>query len=124
MGGNLVPVTKSGEQLYVNFHAFRENRLPLLVRIRDSNQDGVGRIAFMREPKVARGEAPQQPICNLNINLPATIQGEHHLGLDAEELKHQYDIMKGGVVGKLTVYSDLQSSPFFCIDNHKGSKCS
>jgi len=70
MGGNLVPVTKSGEQLYVNFHAFRENRLPFVVRIRDCNQDPVGRVAFMREPRVARGEPPQQPICNLNITLP------------------------------------------------------
>ena len=70
MGGNLVPVTKSGEQLYVNFHAFRENRLPFVVRIRDCNQDPVGRIAFMKEPRVARGEPPQQPICNLNITLP------------------------------------------------------
>ncbi len=70
MAGNLVPVTKSGDQLYINFHAFRENRLPFNVRIRDSNLEPVGRIAFMKEPKVSRGEAPQSPICNLNINLP------------------------------------------------------
>ena len=70
MAGNLVPVTKSGEQLYINFHAFRENRLPFTVRVRDSNLDPIGRLAFMREPKVARGEAPQTPICNLNIKLP------------------------------------------------------
>ena len=70
MGGNIVPVTKSGDQLYINFHAFRENRLPFVVRIRDSNQEPIGRLAFMREPKVARGEVPQNPICNLNITLP------------------------------------------------------
>jgi ankyrin len=70
MGGNIVPVTKSGDQLFINFHAFRENRLPFVVRIRDPNQDPIGRLAFMREPKVARGEAPQPPICNLNITLP------------------------------------------------------
>jgi len=70
MGGNLVPVTKSGEQLYMNFHSFRENRLPFIVRIRDSNEEPVGRVAFMQEPKVARGEAPLIPICNLNITLP------------------------------------------------------
>jgi len=74
MGGNLVPVTKSGEQLYINFHAFRENRLPLTVRLRDSNQEPIGRVAFMREPKISRGEAPQTPICTLNIVLPEQIQ--------------------------------------------------
>ncbi len=73
MAGHLVPVTKSGDQLYINFHAFRENRLPMNVRVRDSNLEPVGRIAFMREPKVQRGEAPQTPICNLNITLPDSI---------------------------------------------------
>lgn len=70
MGGNLIPVTKSGEQLYLNFLSFHENRLPFVVRIRDSNEEPVGRVAFMQEPKVARGEAPLIPICNLNITLP------------------------------------------------------
>ena len=74
MGGNIVPVTKSGDQLYINFHAFRENRLPFTVRIRDNNADPLGRIAFMRDPKSARGEAQQQPICNLNITLPEYIR--------------------------------------------------
>ena len=66
-----MPVTKSGEQLYMNFQSFRENRLPFMVRIRDSNEDPTGRIAFMQEPKVARGDLPQVPICNLNITLPS-----------------------------------------------------
>ena len=74
MAGNLVPVTKSGDQLYINFHGFRENRLPFTVRIRDGNQEPVGRLAFMKEPKVGRGEAPQTPICNLNIRLPDTFE--------------------------------------------------
>ena len=74
MAGNLVPVTKSGEQLYINFHGFRENRLPFVVRVRDANQEPAGRIAFMKEPRVARGEAPQSPICNLNITLPDSIK--------------------------------------------------
>ena len=36
MAGNLVPVTKSGEQLHLIFHAFRENRLPFIVRLKVS----------------------------------------------------------------------------------------
>jgi hypothetical protein len=55
MAGNLIPITKSGDQLYINFKAFRENRLPCTVRIRDMDQDPAARVAFMKEPKVARG---------------------------------------------------------------------
>ncbi|XP_025111699.1 uncharacterized protein LOC112572817 isoform X40 [Pomacea canaliculata] len=73
MAGNLIPVTKSGDQLHVNFKAFRENRLPCTLKIRDPDQEPAARVAFMKEPKVARGEAPQTPICNLNIRLPDTI---------------------------------------------------
>ena len=97
MGGNLVPVTKSGDQLCVHFHAFRENRLPFVVRIRDSNLDAVGRVAFMREPKVARGEPPQQPICNLNITLPDHARGDGVIEAgDTAELQAKYDAMRGG----------------------------
>ncbi|XP_055685331.1 ankyrin-3-like isoform X6 [Lutzomyia longipalpis] len=73
MAGNLIPVTKSGEQLQLPFKAFRENRLPFSVRVKDQHADTVGRALFMREPKVAKGEPPQQPICILNIVLPEDI---------------------------------------------------
>lgn len=74
--GNLVPVTKSGEQLQIQFKAFRENRLPFNVRVKDQHADTVGRALFMREPRVAKGEQPQQPICILNIVLPEKIYTE------------------------------------------------
>jgi len=70
IAGNLIPVTKSGDQLFVDFKAFRENRLPCTLRVRDQDQESAARVAFMKDPKVARGEAPQIPICNLNITLP------------------------------------------------------
>lgn len=75
--GNLVPVTKSGEQLQIPFKAFRENRLPFNVRVKDLHADTVGRALFMREPRVAKGEQPQQPICILNIVLPEKILAEN-----------------------------------------------
>lgn len=50
--GNLIPVMKSGDQLQLGFCAFRENRLPFTVRVKDQDEDIVGRILFMREPKV------------------------------------------------------------------------
>lgn len=73
MAGNLVPITKSGEQLQLSFKAFRENRLPFSARVKDQHADNVGRCLFMRSPKVAKGEASQQPICILNIVLPDKI---------------------------------------------------
>lgn len=73
LAGNLVAVTKSGEQLQFPFKAFKENRLPFTVRVKDQHADTVGRALFMREPKVAKGEQPQQPICCLNIVLPEDI---------------------------------------------------
>lgn len=84
--GNLVPVTKSGEQLQIQFKAFRENRLPFNVRVKDQHADTVGRALFMREPRVAKGEQPQQPICILNIVLPEKIHAES--ADDSRDLKH------------------------------------
>ncbi|XP_070530667.1 ankyrin-2-like isoform X2 [Cardiocondyla obscurior] len=71
--GNLVPVTKSGMQLKFTFRAFRQNRLSFHVKVKDPLLDPVARMLFMREPKVAKGEPPQQPVCVLNIVLPETI---------------------------------------------------
>merc|ERR1711970_1078172 len=71
--GNLFPVTKSGDQLSHKFHAFRENRLPFTVKVKDPHSEVMGRIVFMREAKQARTEAPQTPICTLNIALPQNI---------------------------------------------------
>lgn len=71
--GNLIPVTKSGEQLSVNFTAFKENRLPFTVRLRDSDDKPVARLLFMSQPKVARGEPLQTAVCTLNIVLPDNI---------------------------------------------------
>ncbi|XP_078037351.1 uncharacterized protein LOC144470273 isoform X2 [Augochlora pura] len=68
--GNLVPVTKSGVQLKFTFKAFRQNRLSFHVKVKDPMLDPVARMLFMREPKIAKGEPPQQPICVLNIVLP------------------------------------------------------
>nr|CAI5853507.1 unnamed protein product [Callosobruchus analis] len=71
--GNLVPVTKSGDQLSLPFRAFKENRLPFSVRVKDPHAEAVGRSLFMKEPKVPKGEPPQQPVCILNIVLPEEI---------------------------------------------------
>ncbi|WKY03205.1 hypothetical protein Q1695_004726 [Nippostrongylus brasiliensis] len=72
--GNLVPVTKSGDQLSLYFLPFQENRLAFMVKTRskdDTEAATEGRIAFMSEPKIrAESLPPQQPICTLAISLP------------------------------------------------------
>lgn len=68
-----MPVTKSGVQLKFTFKAFRQNRLSFHVKVKDPQLDPVARMLFMREPKVAKGEPPQQPVCVLNIVLPESI---------------------------------------------------
>ncbi|KAF4102112.1 hypothetical protein G5714_016912 [Onychostoma macrolepis] len=67
--GNITSLAKSGQQLVFNFYAFKENRLPFNVKVRDMGQEPCGRISFLREPKIAKG-LPQSAICNLNFSLP------------------------------------------------------
>ncbi len=67
--GNITPLAKSGQQLVFNFYAFKENRLPFNVKVRDMGQEPCGRISFLRESKIAKG-LPQSAICNLNFSLP------------------------------------------------------
>lgn len=50
--GNLVPVTKSGEQLRLVVRAFKENRLPFTMRVKDPNANPHSWTIIMKEPKV------------------------------------------------------------------------
>ncbi|XP_078422019.1 ankyrin 3b isoform X2 [Cetorhinus maximus] len=68
--GNLAPLAKAGQQLVFNFYAFKENRLPFGVKVRDNSQEPCGRLSFLKEPKTSKG-LPLAAICNLNITLPA-----------------------------------------------------
>uniref|UniRef100_A0A669CSJ6 Ankyrin 3 n=1 Tax=Oreochromis niloticus TaxID=8128 RepID=A0A669CSJ6_ORENI len=68
--GNLAPLTKAGQQLVLNFYAFKENRLPFCVKVRDPSQEPCGRLTFLKECKITKG-LPQTAVCNLNITLPA-----------------------------------------------------
>ncbi|XP_043912336.1 ankyrin-3 isoform X2 [Protopterus annectens] len=67
--GNLAPLVKGGQLLVFNFFAFKENRLPFSVKVRDASQEPCGRLSFLKEPKTTKG-LPQAAICNLNITLP------------------------------------------------------
>ncbi|KAB5518649.1 hypothetical protein PHYPO_G00168390 [Pangasianodon hypophthalmus] len=67
--GNLVPLTKSGQHHIFSFYAFKENRLALFIKIRDSAQEPCGRLSFTKEPRTYRS-LNHNAICNLNITLP------------------------------------------------------
>ncbi|XP_049287674.1 ankyrin-3-like isoform X6 [Anopheles funestus] len=86
--GNIVPVMKSGEQLALQFNAFKENRLTFTVKIKNSLDDLLGRISFMNDPKVAKGEPIQTPLCTLNFTLPSEKFG---LGGDELETTSEFD---------------------------------
>ncbi|XP_058820039.1 ankyrin-3 isoform X3 [Topomyia yanbarensis] len=88
-GGNIVPMLKSGEQLSIQFNAFKENRLTFTVKIKNSLDDLLGRIAFMNEPKVAKGELTPTPLCTLNFTLPPEKYG---LGGDEMETASEFDL--------------------------------
>ncbi|XP_053110655.1 ankyrin-2 isoform X27 [Hemicordylus capensis] len=93
--GNLVPLTKSGQHHIFSFFAFKENRLPLFVKVRDTTQESCGRLSFMKEPKSSRGLV-HQAICNLNITLPiytkeSESDQEQEEEIDMTSEKHQQD---------------------------------
>ncbi|XP_054717551.1 ankyrin-2-like [Uloborus diversus] len=99
--GNLVPVTKSGEQLKFTFQAFHENRLPFTIRVKDPHAEPMGRIAFMREPRAGRGEPPQVPICNLNVALPdITLSDSSPDVLELVTLEKRYDFIQEAGLSK------------------------
>ncbi|KAF3427023.1 hypothetical protein E2986_13543 [Frieseomelitta varia] len=100
--GNLVPVLKSGEQLQLPFRAFKENRVPFTARIKDPDAaDMMGRIMFMSEPKVPKGELPQTPICTLNILLPEKISPEPAASeVDLLELSKNYSFLRDGGISR------------------------
>ncbi|XP_034073918.1 ankyrin-3-like isoform X24 [Gymnodraco acuticeps] len=79
--GNVAPLTKGGQQLVLNFYAFKENRLPFCVKVRDPSQEPCGRLTFLKECKTIKG-LPQTAVCNLNITLPAV---KKEMESDAED---------------------------------------
>ncbi|XP_061624433.1 ankyrin-1a isoform X9 [Phyllopteryx taeniolatus] len=71
--GNLVPVRKAAQQpRCFSFQAFRDNRLPVSVKVRDSSKEHTGFLSFLR--KTTKYEDSQHVLCNLNITMPPCIK--------------------------------------------------
>ncbi|NXA30883.1 ANK2 protein, partial [Eudromia elegans] len=104
--GNLVPLTKSGQHHIFSFFAFKENRLPLFVKVRDTTQEPCGRLSFMKEPKSTRGLV-HQAICNLNITLPVYMKESESDQEQEEE-----------VILLLTAYDETESTETSILKSH------
>ncbi|XP_029949418.1 ankyrin-2 isoform X9 [Salarias fasciatus] len=87
--GNLVPLTKSGQHHVFSFFAFKENRLALFIKIRDTAQEPCGRLSFTKEPRTYRS-LNHNAICNLNITLP-TYCKESDSDQDADDESEKSD---------------------------------
>ncbi|KAF7696942.1 ankyrin-1 isoform X4 [Silurus meridionalis] len=71
--GSLVPVRKATQQPRTfSFQAFRDNRLPVSVKVRDSNKESTGFLTFLR--KSTKYEDAQHVLCNLNITMPPCVK--------------------------------------------------
>ncbi|XP_059193235.1 ankyrin-1a isoform X8 [Centropristis striata] len=71
--GNLLPVRKATQQpRCFSFQAFRDNRLPVSVKVRDSSKEHTGFLSFLR--KSTKYEDSQHVLCNLNITMPPCIK--------------------------------------------------
>uniref|UniRef100_A0A7M4FPW3 Ankyrin-1 n=1 Tax=Crocodylus porosus TaxID=8502 RepID=A0A7M4FPW3_CROPO len=68
LSGNLVPVKKATQQRSFLFQSFRENRLALPVKVRDSSREASGSLSFLR--KAMKYEDLQHTLCHLNITMP------------------------------------------------------
>uniref|UniRef100_A0A6Q2X9J3 Ankyrin 1, erythrocytic b n=1 Tax=Esox lucius TaxID=8010 RepID=A0A6Q2X9J3_ESOLU len=101
--GNLVPVRKATQQpRSFSFQAFRDNRLPVSVKVRDSNKEASGFLSFLR--KSTKYEDSQHVLCNLNITMPPCVKvvgsEERRRTLTPLALRERYNALNEPSVGK------------------------
>uniref|UniRef100_A0A8B9PC38 Ankyrin 1 n=1 Tax=Apteryx owenii TaxID=8824 RepID=A0A8B9PC38_APTOW len=68
LSGNLVPVKKAAQPRTFLFQSFRENRLAIPIKVRDSSREASGSLSFLR--KAMKYEDLQHVLCHLNISVP------------------------------------------------------
>ncbi|CAG9824123.1 unnamed protein product, partial [Phaedon cochleariae] len=98
--GNLVPILQSTDQPRLGFKAFRENRMAFNMRLRDQDDEATGRIVFMGEAKVARGEPNQTPLCTLNLVLPKDILPGRDSQSDLLSIDKDHSFLQHGGISK------------------------
>lgn len=64
------------------------------------DEEAVGRIIFMHDPKVARGEPNQTPMCTLNLVLPSNIIPDRDSQSDLLALDKDLSYLHHGGISK------------------------
>ncbi|NXC59598.1 ANK1 protein, partial [Aleadryas rufinucha] len=84
LSGNLVPVKKAAQPRTFLFQSFRENRLVIPIKVRDSSREASGSLSFLR--KAMKYEDLQHVLCHLNISIPPCTKqaphSPHHSGAE------------------------------------------
>uniref|UniRef100_A0A3B3RD23 Ankyrin 1, erythrocytic a n=1 Tax=Paramormyrops kingsleyae TaxID=1676925 RepID=A0A3B3RD23_9TELE len=119
--GNLLPVRKATQQpRSFCFHAFRDNRLPVTVKVRDSSKEPSGFLSFLR--KSTKYEDSQHVLCNLNITMPPCVKvvgtEDRRRTLTPLALRERYSALNEPSLGKaLILISELARELQFSVDD-------
>ncbi|KAM4039351.1 ankyrin-1 isoform 13-T14 [Anomaloglossus baeobatrachus] len=104
LSGNLVPLKKATQQRSFTFQAFKENRLALPIKVRDSSREPCGSLSFLR--KTMKYEPSQQVLCHLNVTMPQYTQGPGSLDrrrtLTPLALRERYSLLNDSTRGSLS----------------------
>ncbi|XP_028624019.1 ankyrin-1 isoform X6 [Grammomys surdaster] len=119
LSGNLVPVKKAAQQRSFHFQSFRENRLAIPVKVRDSSREPGGFLSFLR--KTMKYEDTQHILCHLNITMPPCTKGS---GVEDRRrtltpLTHRYSILSESRLG-FTSDTDHVEMKMAVIREHLG----
>ncbi|XP_054252546.1 ankyrin-1 [Indicator indicator] len=103
LSGNLVPVKKATQPRTFLFQSFRENRLAIPIKVRDSSKEASGSLSFLR--KAMKYEDLQHVLCHLNISIPPCSKGsgseEKRRTLTPLSLRERYSILSETSFGSL-----------------------
>ncbi|XP_032936951.1 ankyrin-1 isoform X9 [Catharus ustulatus] len=104
LSGNLVPVKKAAQPRTFLFQSFRENRLVIPIKVRDSSREASGSLSFLR--KAMKYEDLQHVLCHLNISIPPCTKGsgseERRRTLTPLSLRERYSILSETSFGSLS----------------------
>ncbi|XP_066062449.1 ankyrin-1 isoform X4 [Chamaea fasciata] len=104
LSGNLVPVKKATQPRTFLFQSFRENRLVIPIKVRDSSREASGSLSFLR--KAMKYEDLQHVLCHLNISIPPCTKGsgsdERRRTLTPLSLRERYSILSETSFGSLS----------------------
>ncbi|XP_054660722.1 ankyrin-1 isoform X5 [Grus americana] len=104
LSGNLVPVKKATQPRTFLFQSFRENRLAIPIKVRDSSREASGSLSFLR--KAMKYEDFQHVLCHLNISIPPCTKGsgseERRRTLTPLSLRERYSILSETSFGSLS----------------------